>query len=120
MKGLICLLSLFGLLFVQSAVRADPLLDYILSPPHPSSASISYAGGTNPLVGANVNASSVVGVGTPANDGTVLTISSGRLNFTTGNFSSFSSNTWTFSGGGSISLTGGIASLGIPNGSTLF
>jgi len=87
----------------------------------PTSGSISYAGGATPLVGADIQVDNVTGVdGTPANDGVTLLLSNATLNFTTGNFSGSDATTWFFSGGGSISLTGGVPALGIADGTTLF
>ena len=90
----------------STPLRADAILDFNLT--SPTTGTISYAGGANPLVGSNISVDSVVGLGTSANDGVVRSLFSARLNFTTGNLIGFTSTTWDFSGGGSISLVGGV------------
>jgi hypothetical protein len=95
-------------------------LDFFIGPMHPADAKIYFDGGeTNPLVGFDINVMSVIGVDTASHHAVPLTISSGRLNFTTGNFTGSSSNTWNFGSGGTFTITGGIAALGIADGTTL-
>ena len=85
---------------------AGPILDFGIQAPTPGV--ISYAGGVNPLVGKNIQVDNVLGVGTPANNNVTVKIISGLLNFTTGNFSGYTTTpqAWEFSGGGTITLTG--------------
>jgi len=104
--------------FVISA-SATPILDFGISAPQPTSSKISFAGGTAPLIGTNIDVSTVVGVDTPLNNGGILTISGGLLNFKTGAFNSFTSSQWVFDGGGTLTIKGGIPSLPILGGSTL-
>ena len=100
-KGLlVAILSLF--LFV-GPVQAAPILDFNMDGGHPAGASISYAGGVNPLVGVNISVDSVLGIGTPVNDGVAVPMV-GILTFTTGNYSGGGASQWTFAGGGSISV----------------
>jgi hypothetical protein len=106
-------------LLAGSAAQAQPLLDFVIKPVHPGTASVSYGGAGGALVGQDIAVASVTGLGTPANDLAQLTItggtlagggafaSAGILNFTTGNLVSTGPNTWVFGGGGSISITGG-------------
>ena len=72
----------------------------------PTDGSISYDGSGGPLVGSDIQVDNVVGLGTPANDGSTLTITDGLLNFITGSNTSEGPDTWTFDGGGSIAITG--------------
>ena len=68
---------------------------------------ITYDGVGGPLVGAGIDFVSVVGTGTPLNDGTVLECRGCELAFTTGpNLSEGIVN--TFAAGGSVSLTGSV------------
>jgi hypothetical protein len=92
-------------------------LDFFIGPPH-SGASISYAGGTNPLIGSNITVKSVIGVDTAANSEVELVILDGLLNFTTGAFTGSSSNAWDFGPGGTFTITGAIPTLGINDTTT--
>jgi hypothetical protein len=103
--------------FVQPA-RADAYLDFGVVAP--TTGSISFAGTGNPLVGADISVDNVVGTGgTTLNNDVTLDITGGLLNFTTGNYQGESGGNYVFGGGGSITITGGIAALGIANGTTL-
>lgn len=95
----------------------------------PTTGTISYAGGANPLVGTNISVDLVAGIDTPLNTGVNVPLSGALLNFTTGNLSGSTSTSWTFGGGASSSiiLTGGVDLNGsgigtgdIALGSTLF
>jgi hypothetical protein len=110
---LVLLLSLVG-----TAAFADSL-DFNVA--GPASGSISYNGTGGPLVGTGISVNTVTGVSTAANSGTPFTISGGTLGWTTGGLSGTTATSWSFGGGAgtSLTLTGGIASLGIASGSTL-
>jgi len=84
-----------------------------------NSGSITYNGTGGPLVGTNIQYDTITGVETPANQGSTLAITGGKLNFTTGNFASSTSTTWTFAAGGTITITGAVPSLGINSASTV-
>lgn len=94
-------------------------IDFNMDGTHPYDARISYAGGDKPLIGANISVDTVTGY---TSDGTMtldpVAITDGRLNFTTGNFTGYSNNVWTFSGG-TISINGAISDIGISADSTL-
>lgn len=97
---------------------ADATLDFQLA--GAAGGSISYAGGLNPLVGANIPIRVVTGAGTPFQDGSSLTITNGFLNFNTGNYGYTDTfGNLIFVGAGSFAITGTIASLGITNGTLL-
>jgi hypothetical protein len=66
---------------------------------------ISYDGSGGPLIGSDILFDRVTGVGTPLNNGDQLTIINGKLNFTSG-ANVTEGPVWTFSGGGSFTLTG--------------
>ena len=98
-------LLLAGLAFLLVPVSAwADAIDFNVSAP--TDGSISYDGDGGPLVGSNIQVDNVVGLGTPANDGSTLTITDGLLNFITGSNTSEGPDTWTFDGGGSIAITG--------------
>jgi len=84
--------------------------------------SISYNSSGN-LVGTNIIIDQVLGKQTPSNSGISYDISGGSFSFTTGSLLSYNKTgnveEWIFGSGGSITITGGIASLGISDGSTL-
>ncbi len=88
-------LLLVALTISLSAVpaQANTILDFLIPG---GSGSVSYAGGSNPLVGSSIGVSQVTGINTPQNAGT-LTISGGNLSFTTGAFTGSTSNSWIFS-----------------------
>lgn len=102
---------------VQAGPVLQPTLDFGIVAPSPGS--ISYAGGANPLVGTNIEVDNVVGLNTPLNNNVLAPCVGCALNFTTGNFAGSTSTTWTFGPGGSISIVGGIPTMGIPAGTTL-
>ncbi len=78
--------------------------------------------GSGRVIGTNIEVDNVIGVGTPSNPGSPLTITGGDLDFASadgvGN-PTFDSTTWTWTGPGSIMIHGGIAALGVANGSLL-
>ncbi|MBP1611270.1 MAG: hypothetical protein H6Q04_3505 [Acidobacteria bacterium] len=96
-----------SMLFVQPA-SAAAFLDFNMDAVHPDTASISFAGGDNPLIGVDISVDEVVGIGTPGNDGVVIDIVNGVLAFQTGNLVSSTASTWVFDGGGTITVTGDI------------
>ncbi|GKT07879.1 PEP-CTERM sorting domain-containing protein [Desulforhabdus sp. TSK] len=98
------ILILVGTLFIVPA-HAAPILD--LGVIAPTTGSISYLGGANPLEGTNIQVDNVVGLGTLINDGVAFNIVGGRLDFKTGNPTG---QPWDFGGGASstISVIGGV------------
>jgi hypothetical protein len=113
-------------LAVASTAQAIPVLDFNLDAGHGATASVSYAGGGAPLIGTDLSVDNVIGLDTPLNDTTILTISGGLLNFETGG------NTGGYTWGAnpdicaslvdlfcSVTITGGVAAAGIAPGTTL-
>jgi hypothetical protein len=92
--------AMLGLSLSPGPALADALLDFNVAAP--TTGSISYAGGVAPLVGSGISVDSVVGLGTPANDGVVESCIGCVLAFTTG------ANTggWNWGSGGSITING--------------
>lgn len=68
-----------------------------------SGGTVSWDGGSSPLVGTNLPVAFVVGIGTPLNSGIPLAITGGILDFTSG---SYSGAGWSWGPGGSLDITG--------------
>lgn len=89
----------------------------------PSPGTISFAGGSAPLVGTNIEVDEVVGLDTPANNHTVAFLTNAVMNFETGNLTSTGPNNWMFGNGGFFNITGGVdfpdMTPDIPDGTTL-
>ena len=95
------ILAIGFMAFVASAVHAA-ILDFGIVAPTPGS--IDYAGGSAPLTGAGIGVDNLVGLDTPANNNVTLSCIRCTLDFTT----SANTGIWTWGGGGSISITGGL------------
>lgn len=97
-----------GFAVLPSAVNAalTPTLDFGIIAP--TTGSISYAGGASPLLGIGIEVDNIVGLDTPLNSSTESLCALCVLNFGTGNFVSHVGNVWTYSGGGAISISGGV------------
>ena len=107
MKTLVSCLLVLALLAMAPGAQAKGVLDFEILTTGLQGSSISYAGGSNPLVGMNLSVLGVIGGnGSPLNDGALLPITGGKLNFQTGNFVSSNGNTWDFGGGGAVTITG--------------
>ena len=102
-------LLLFGAMSAQGA-----FFDFDISGPQPAAATISYAGGTTPLVGSAIRVAGFFCTGT-LHDGS-YTLTNGLLNFGTGNYSSSDPLHWNFGSGGFITLDGTVNGVGIPVG----
>jgi hypothetical protein len=98
------LLLMIGL--QPASALAGPTLDFAIGAPTPGT--ISYAGGTAPLVGVGIAVDSISGVGTSTNAGIAATCLSCVLSFTTGNLIGNSATSWEFAAGGTIAVTGGV------------
>ena len=92
--------------------QADMVIDFDVVGP---TGSITFAGGTNPLIGTNIPITSVAGLGTPSHSSPLppapsitYPITGGVLNFKTGNFASYYAplKIWDFNGGGELTITG--------------
>ncbi|MGD0921449.1 MAG: PEP-CTERM sorting domain-containing protein [Terriglobia bacterium] len=106
MKRVVLLLALAFLLAPVAALADGVMLDFTVAPS--TAGSITYDGNGGPLVGQNISIVSVEGINTPLNNGVVVPIEGGLLNFTTGNLTGTTSDAWSFGGGeGSfIAITG--------------
>lgn len=82
----------------------------------PTTGSVIYSGGNSALVGSNIDVDNIVGLNTPLNNNVLSICATCTLNFTTGNFESYDGTTWTFMGGGSIEVIGGVDFQDLPVG----
>jgi hypothetical protein len=89
---------------------------------------ISFAGTGTPLVGTDLGLLTVKGLDTPSNADVALPLSNGSLNFSTGTYTgatlenpsiSTSPKDFHFAPGGTLTVTGGVPALGIPDGTPL-
>jgi hypothetical protein len=89
---------------LSGTAKADPVIDFAV---FGTGGSMTYAGGSNPLVGSLLPVSQIQGKnGTPVNDGVILSCVSCFLNFTSGPLAGTTATSWSFSSGGSLTLTG--------------
>lgn len=103
-KGLLSTMLAMVLAFSLMISSAQAwVIDFSVGPLHPEGASISYAGGSSPLVGEDIAIIGVTGIGTPLNDGVFFPLTA-ELNFVTGNFLSSTASTWSFGGGAGSSI----------------
>jgi PEP-CTERM motif-containing protein len=115
--------AMLGLSLSPVPALADPILNFAIpAQTTATGGSISYGGGLLPLVGVTIKVSSVTGEDTPFNNGATFNCVGCLLDFTTG-ASSSASGSWTWDGGGDITLTGhvdvdndGVLDLGEPFG----
>ena len=104
--------TLFGLLLlVPSLALAAPLLSF--DNPTVDGGTVAYNGTGGPLVATDVIFQQVIGVGTPANPGVepFCYPVDCLLSFTTGNNLTEGPPAYTFSGGGALTLVGGLNTL---------
>jgi len=115
-RGVAATVTMMGLIACGGTAHAAALLDFgIVAPtnstllPGPA-ASISYAGGGAALMGSNIEVDNVAGLNVPLHNNAVSTCVLCSVNFTSGAFDSYDagSQTWTFSGGGAITVVGGV------------
>jgi PEP-CTERM motif len=91
--------AMFALTAFSQRASADELDFGVIAP---AGGSISYAGGSNPLVGTSIGVANVTDLTTSV----TYNLIGGLLNFTSGNFTSNTGTTiWNFGGGGTITLT---------------
>ena len=104
-------------LFFPTIAKAATVLDFGIKAP--TTGTLSYAGGTAPLIGSGIDVDDVVGLNTALNNNVVSICASCTLDFQTGS----STGGWNYGAGGTITITGGIdfpdATTDIPTGTTL-
>jgi hypothetical protein len=111
--------ALGGIILVSGAARGAPIIDFNIDAP--TTGSIFYVGGANPLVGDNIQVGSITGNNTPFNAGTFECVDC-VLNFTTGNFNPVltalsPADDWIFNGSfgtSTITVFGGVNADGDP------
>jgi len=92
-------------MLAQTASAAPTVIDFATGTSL-SQGTITYAGGATGLVGSNIGIGSVIGLNTPSNNLILKAVTNGSLQFTTGNFVSYSSGVYTFGSGGGLTITG--------------
>jgi hypothetical protein len=105
--------ALVGGLFLSFAGNASATLslDYSLDSSNPL-ASITYNSSTGCLSGSDIAVTAITGIGTTQTNPNTLAVTGGQLNFVTGPLTGITGgNTWNFSPGGSITVTGSITPL---------
>ena len=108
------IVALFGLSAVPAA--AVTTIDFSGS----GSGTVSWAGGSSPLVGSGIVITSVSGSAGLANSPTPHIVTSGVLSFTTGAYTGLGSDGfYNFAAGGSLTITGGVPDANIAAGSVL-
>jgi PEP-CTERM motif len=107
LQSLVAAIAFATSVLLASSVWAVSQLDFDMAAP--TSGTISYAGGANPLSGVNIQVDTITGLSTPLNGGSTVACVGCVLSFSTGNFSSANGTTvWNFCGGGTISVIGGV------------
>jgi hypothetical protein len=112
------LLAAVLIVLLGTSVGGAVILDFNIDANQSTSPSINFAGGNNPMIGADIEVDDV-----SLNGGPPVSLSNATLDFTTGNVSSFTDLTgvdlWTFGPGGTVTITGGFPAAAIPDGSIL-
>lgn len=98
----LCLVLLFSLVLAGPA-QATAILDFDQIG---GGGTLSYDGASGPLIGTAIVFDTLKGIGTPLNDGVVLTCVSCLLDFETGANVTEGGTNYTFAGGGFLTLTG--------------
>ena len=127
MKRLAALCSTFGLVAVLGvAPISEAGLISFDTTPGGAGGTITYAGGPAPAVGTGIVFVDIVGIETPQNAGKLLPCVACTLSFTTGPNDVSGPPDWSWDGGGSFVLQGGVPGAisanfptGIPTGSDL-
>lgn len=105
---------MLGLVLVGASTGPAMAMELNFNMNAPTSGSVSYAGTGGGLVGSNIDVDSIVGASTPLNSNVTSTCLTCVLNFTSGSLSNSggpnpnNNGWWRFSGGGSITITGGV------------
>jgi hypothetical protein len=89
-----------------SGVSQAATLDFGILAPTPGT--LSFGGGTNPLIGTGIEVDNITGLDTSVNAGLTIDCENCVLGFSTGN----STGGWNFGSGGSITVTGTASAAG--------
>jgi hypothetical protein len=117
MTKLLGLGLLAGVLLSTSLAHAIPNLKF--DDGATPGGTVSYDGAGGPAIGTDIIFTTITGIDTPANAGVELACTGCLLNFETGNNVSEGPALWNFGPGGTITVTGAVAALGLPAGTTL-
>ncbi len=88
-------------------LAAAPIVDFGIIPSG-ATGNLAYTGGSAALTGSNISVNLVQGLGTSSNNGVILPILNGALNFLTGGYINTIGTVSFFGGGGSLAITGAI------------
>jgi len=101
-----------ALLCLVAPAQASTIIDFMGG----VGGTVSYGGSGGSLVGSNIAIDTLLGINTPANGGG-HDVTAGYLNFQSGTLLSYdgSTDTYTFNGGGSFTITGGVSDAGISS-----
>jgi len=108
---------------LPTAAGALTILDFTTGVPN--AGSIGFAGGSAPLVGNDIDITSITSIQSPLHSGETLACVGCTLNFETGDLSSFSAgpslDLWTFGGGNAtqVVIEGTLPALGMTSAATL-
>ena len=108
------MLVVLALLLAPSMALAVPTIVFDTTPGG-AGGSLTYDGAGGPLVGADIVFVEIQGDGTPLNNGVTLQCTDCTLNFTTGANTQEGPSQWIWDGGGTFTLTGDIAALGLDD-----
>lgn len=103
MKKILVAIIFLGL---TAGIQAAPILDFNMDAAHPAGAKIIYS--SVGLVGSDISVDSIIGLDTPANGSSLISIQNGILSFS-----------YVSGGASSIQIVGGISALQIPDGTVL-
>jgi len=105
---LVAVLFVIGSASMSYADLIASYIDFNMDANHPSSANIKYEGGNNPLIAFDLQVDKVQGFTSDGTKTKETSLNGGVLSFTTGNLSSYDSDskTWVFNAGGTLQVTG--------------
>lgn len=109
MKALGKITTTSALMFAAGLAQAASL-DFGVIAPTAGTIQTQPAGASTVLVGSGIDVDNLIGLGTSLHDNVATDCDACSLDFTTGSLVSYDAGTmtWSFSGGGSIAITGGL------------
>ncbi|MGH9356640.1 MAG: hypothetical protein ACRD10_10970 [Terriglobia bacterium] len=99
------LTALLAVFLAPMSTFANGTIDFVV--PWANGGTLSYSGGTSPLMGQNIQVADIFGYGGTQNNFDAVRITDGLLDFSSGS----SSGRWSWGSGGSLDVTGSIGSI---------